>query len=249
MEDLLRPDEHLEEIGGRLRLIVSPAHTFGTDALLLAAFSLPKPGAAVCDLGTGCGVIPFYWLSRGAGAVWGAELQPDACEQTRRSIRLNGLEDRFTLAQCDLRAPGDALPAGHFDTVTMNPPYVKTGHGMPSRAAADAAARHETTASLPEICRSAARLLKPGGRFCLCMRPERLAETFSALEAAKLTPKRLRFVAHRSGKAPWLFLLESRKGGRPGLKTEPEFRMVDDAGAPTPEARAVYSDYAKEKRQ
>ena len=248
METALEPNEHLEDLNGRLRLIVSPAHTFGTDALLLAAFSLPAPNAVCCDLGTGCGVIPFYWLSRGVRAVWGVELQPDACEQARRSIRLNGLENRFTLKEGDLRDMKDALPFGGFDTVSMNPPFTKTGHGIQSRAGSDAAARHETTANLPEICRSGAGLLKPGGRFFLCMRPQRLAETFSALEAVGLAPKRLQFVSHRSGKAPWLFLLESRKGGRPGLKLEPEFRMVNDAGAPTPEARAVYSDYEKERR-
>ena len=245
MEADLLPNEHLEETGGRLRLIVSPDHTFGTDALLLAAFSLPKPGAAACDLGTGCGVIPFYWLARGVEKAWGVELQPAACRQTRRSIRLNGLEDRFFLVESDLADLKNKLPFGAFDVVTMNPPYTKTGHGVQSRSPAEATARHETAADLPEICQTAAKLLKPGGRFCLCMRPERLAETFSAAGAATLTPKRLQFAAHRSGKAPWLFLLECRKGGRPGLVTEPEFRLLDDAGQPTPEARRVYQDYGE----
>lgn len=245
MEETLLPSEHIEQLNGRLRLIVSPAHTFGTDALLLAAFSLPGPTATVCDLGTGCGVIPFYWLSRGVNTAWGVELQPAACEQARRSIRLNGLAERFFLVESDLRDLKNKLPAGAFDLVTMNPPYTKTGRGLLSRAEADALARHETAASLPEICRAAAGLLKPGGRFSLCMRPERLAETFAALEANALTPKRLRFASHRSEKAPWLFLLESRKGGRPGLLTEPVFRMLDDNGEPTAEATRVYAEYRK----
>ena len=99
MEPVLRENEHIETISDRLRLIVSPEHTFGTDALLLAAFALPKRGENVCDLGAGCGVIPFYWLARGIRTAWGVELQPAACAQARRSIRLNGLENRFLLTE------------------------------------------------------------------------------------------------------------------------------------------------------
>lgn len=242
----LTPDERIEEIGGRLRLIVSPAHTFGTDALLLAAFAMPRKTEKACDLGTGCGIIPFYWLARGAERVWGVELQEEACEQARRSVSLNGLEARFTLVEGDLGELEGKLPFQAFDVVSMNPPYTKTGGGLLSKTPSSATARHETAASLAGICRAAAKLLKFGGRFCLCLRPERLPEAMAAMESSGLAPKRLQLVSHRPGKAPWLFLMEGRKGGRPGLTVLPEFHMQTADGAVSEEAGLVYLDYAKE---
>ena len=61
-----------------------------------------------------------------------------------------------------------------------------------------------------------------GGRFALCHRPERLADVFAALRAARLEPKRLAFVKHDAAAAPWLLLAEGRKNRRPGLVVEPD---------------------------
>ena len=46
------------------RLCVSREHRFGTDAFLLAGFSRPRQGEKVCDLCSGCGIIPLLWLRR-----------------------------------------------------------------------------------------------------------------------------------------------------------------------------------------
>ena len=49
--------EHWEPLGSRLRVLVSPSHGFTTDTLLLAHFSLPRPGERCAELGCGCGAI------------------------------------------------------------------------------------------------------------------------------------------------------------------------------------------------
>ena len=237
--------EHIEHIGKGLRLIVSDRHTFGTDALLLAFFSAPHPGDTACDLGTGCGVIPFCWLRQGLRRAAAVELQEDACEQLRRSVALNGLEDRLTLLQADLRALHGLLPANAFDLLTMNPPYTPLGKGLLSATETGRIARHETSLTPEELCSAAARLLKFGGRFCLCQRPERLTDYLTAMRQAKIEPKRLRFVAQREGKAPWLFLLEGKRGRRPGLTVEPELHLQAPDGAPSQELRNIYGDYAQ----
>lgn len=224
----LRETEHIEYINDRLQLIVSPEHTFGTDALLLAAFACVKPKDVCCDFGTGCGIIPFYWLREGAAKVNAVEIQPLACSQVRRSLALNGIEDRFELIEGDLKELRGRLPFGVFDVVTMNPPYTPNGSGIMSTSAADQIARHETMLSLDELCAAAAKLLKTGGRFCICLRPERLTDAMVSMRRADLEPKRLRFVSQREGKAPWLFLLEGKKGRRPGLVTEPELHIESE---------------------
>ncbi len=242
----LLENEHIEYLADRLRLIVSPEHTFGTDALLLAAFAAPRPRAAACDLGAGCGVIPFYWFARGLRRAAAVELQAQAVDQMRRSAMLSGLTDELTVVHADLRELAGILEAGSFDLVTMNPPYTKAGHGIESRAPADKIARHETAASLEEICATAARLLKFGGRFCICLRPERLGEAVCAMHGAGVEPKRLRFAAKTPADPPWLMLLEGKKGRNPGMTVEKNLFLYNGAGGQTEELRAITAPYRKD---
>lgn len=237
--------EHIEYINDRLRLIVSPAHTFGTDALLLAAFSMPKRNAKCVDFGTGCGIVPFYWMREGVQNVCGVELQPLACDQLRRSIDLNGINDRFTLVEGDLTKLKGILPFGVFDTVTMNPPYTPAGKGIQSAAQADKIARHETNLTFPELCRSASELLKFGGSFSVCLRPERLTDAMCTMRSFSIEPKRLRFVSQRAGKVPWLFLLEGKKGRKPGLTVENELFIENPDGSPSEEMTKIIGSYKK----
>ena len=88
-------------------------------------------------------------------------------------------------------------------------------------------ARHETLCTIDDICTTAASLLKFGGRFCLCIRPERLFETMKSMSEHKLEPKRLRLVTSRDGEKPWLCLIESRLGGKSGLTVEKNFVLYD----------------------
>lgn len=242
----LKASEHIEYIDGSLKLVVSDSHTFGTDALLLAAFSAPKRKNTVCDFGTGCGIIPFYWLREGIERVHAVEIQPLACDQLTRSIEMNSLGERFFLYNSDLRELKGKLEAGIFDLVTMNPPYTAEGHGIISETAADKIARHETSLELTDVFLSASRLLKFGGRMCICLRPERLTEAMMGMRAAKIEPKRLRFVSQRDGKAPWLFLLEGKKGRNPGLIVEKELHIENPDGTPSDEMKKIIGSYKKD---
>ncbi len=242
----LKDKEHIEYIDGSLQLIVSDSHTFGTDALLLAAFSAPKRKNKVCDFGTGCGIIPFYWLREGVESVHAVEIQSLACDQLKRSIEINQLKERFFLYHSDLRELKGKLPEGTFDLITMNPPYTAEGHGIKSRSDADKIARHETNLELTDVFVSASKLLKFGGRMCICLRPERLTEAMMGMREAKLEPKRLRFVSQRDGKAPWLFLLEGKKGRNPGLTVEKELHIENSDGTPSEEMINIIGSYKKD---
>ena len=44
---------------GKIKMYVSDDHRFGTDAFLLAYYAGVKPDSIVCDLCTGCGIIPL----------------------------------------------------------------------------------------------------------------------------------------------------------------------------------------------
>ena len=84
---ILRDDERIEALGSGLRVLISPDHGFGTDALLLAEFADPKRNAPCLDLGTGCGIIPLLWKRNGVSAdICGLELQEKGYDQFCRSI-------------------------------------------------------------------------------------------------------------------------------------------------------------------
>ena len=211
-----------------------------TDSFLLGDFVRPRRGDRVCDLGAGTGLLGLLLLARQGGlSVTDVEIQDAACDLARRTAELNGLSDRITVLQADLRDLS-ALPHGAFDAVVSNPPYFAPGSGAVSDDSARSAARSEVLCTLEDVCAAAARLLTYGGRFSLVFRPERLAELFSLLQKHRLEPKRLRFVHHSASAAPSLLLLESRLGGKPGLAVEPPFLMKDERGEDTAELRRVY---------
>lgn len=221
---------------GGTAVYTAAAHTFGVDSLLLAAYSIPRPGEKACDLGTGCGIIPLKWYDMGwRGEVTGVEIAPGAAALFANAIRDNGF-DGMRSVQADLRRFGTA---GYFDRVCMNPPYFKGG--PPSPDPERDRARQETGCTLAEVVGTASRLLKNGGRFFLCYRPERIAELFYWMKDLGIEPKRLRPVRQRpESPAPWLFLVQGKKGARPGLLWEPELVMEDGRGAPSLELLEIY---------
>ncbi len=242
----LLPDEHLEPLGGSLQLVVSPAHIFSTDSILLSYFSDIRKHDNACDLGTGSGVIPLLWCKRETGPITAVDIQEKACSQLERSLALNRLQKRITVVQADLREKHPALPWGTFDLVTMNPPYFAVGSGIESTAHSDRLARHETTCTLDDAVQAAANLLRFGGRFCLCQKPERLSDVVVALRQAKLELKRLRFVVQTEGKAPWLFLAEGKRGAKPGVRVDVPLVMQTADGSDSEEMKYVFGDYRKE---
>jgi len=211
-------DFTFEEIFG-LRLAVSEMHGFGEDALYLADFASPKRGDLPCDLCTGCGIIPIRWIAKGfPGAVSAAEISPAAPPLWAATIAENALGVRFLPVCGDLREK--LFPAGSFTLVAANPPYFDLSAGGGCASPERDAARHESACALAELVAEAARLLRFGGRFCVCQRPERAAELLSLMRENRLEPKKLRLLCHPGREKPWLLLAEGKKGAKPGLAVE-----------------------------
>lgn len=233
-----------QPLGNGVTVRVSKEHTFGTDTILLAHFAAVQPRETACDLGTGCLTIPLLWCrERPPRHIYAVELQPDACALARQSLEENGLQDRITLLEHDLRALRGVLPAEGCDVVSCNPPYKQQGTGLLNPQAEKSTARHELTCTVQDVCQSAGYLLRFGGRLCLCQRPERLLDVCDAMRQANLEPKRLRFVQQRPGKEPKLVLVEGRKGGRKGgLRVLPTL-LVEENGAWSPEMLQIYGSY------
>lgn len=229
-------------------IALSEHHRFGTDAVLLSDFAMPKNGETVCDLCSGCGILPLLWsLSAGVSAkVTALELQPEATDLLRASLARAGLNEQVQVVTGDLRDQA-VLPPQSFQKVTCNPPYFAVGSGAVSEIEAVRLARHEGVGChLADVAEAASRLLLWGGTFALCHRPERLCDVVTELRKAGLEPKRIRFVHNKAEKAPWLLLCEAKKGGKPGISVLPPLVLYSADGAPTEEHRRIYQTIERE---
>lgn len=233
-----------EPIGGGCHVLVDHVHTFGTDAILLADFAAPGATETACDLCTGCGIIPMLWAKhRSVAAATGVELQPEAAALFRQTVEENNMQGYITALQGDVKALQGLLPFGSFDLVTCNPPYKAVGAGLQNADPAVLLARHEVGCTLQDVVAAAAKLLRFGGRFCLCHRPERLADIFCTMRAYRIEPKCLRTVAKTAGNAPWLVLVEGRLGGRSGMRIAPTLYVEGANGDFSPEMQQIYGSY------
>ena len=235
---------HLEPLGGGLEIYVSDSYRFSTDTILLANFSQPKGKKKCVDLGTGCGTIPLLWLRENRQLeIAAVEIQENACSLARDSASHNSLS-QLTVHNADLKELKGVLPFGYYDLVACNPPYKLGGSGIKNPESSKLIARHETECTLEDICESASHLLQFGGRFCVCQRPERLADVMEAMRRFSIEPKVLRLVQQRKSKAPKLFLLEGRKGGKRGyMETMPTLFIEDGSGDFSDEMMKIYGNY------
>ena len=242
MTELL-PDEKIEPLGNNMEIVVSPSHTFGTDAILLANFAAIRRKDIACDMGTGCGIIPMIWCKGETREIYAVDIQPKAIAQVEKSLEHNEIVGRIKPLNCDLREIKKHLEAGRFDLVTMNPPYKPVGTGIESVSEAERIARHEVTCTVDDATAAASQLLKYGGRFCMCHRPERLCDIIVSFRQRGLECKKIRFVVQSEGKTPWLVLVEGKRGGKSGVTIEKNLVMMDENGKPTDEFRAMFGDY------
>ena len=239
----VRPGERVDDLQRNgLKIIQNPkAFCFGMDAVLLSGFARVRDGGTVLDMGTGTGIIPILLEAKtGASHLTGLEIQADSADMARRSVALNGLEEKIDIVEGDIREAAGLFPAASFDVVTCNPPYMAGGHGLANPEAPKAIARHEVKCTFEDVASQAARLLKPGGNFYLVHRPFRLAEIMVTLSRYKLEPKRMQLVYPFVDKEPNMVLLEANRGGRSRMSVEKPLIVYREPGIYTDEIYDIY---------
>ena len=226
-------------------VFVNKTHRFGTDAMILSHFCKIHRNWAGCDLGTGCGIIPLRWHDMGhIGRSVGVEIDPIGASLFGQSITCLK-EDNFandkeinldmTAVCSDLR---NLKLEGGFDVVSCNPPYFTSG--KISEKEGRGVARHEVSCTPSDVTNAARKLLKEGGRLCVCNRPDRLTDYIVAARNSGLEPKRIRLVKNTQDSLPWLFLLDCRKSGRAGLIFESDLIMQAENGGFSEEILKIY---------
>lgn len=239
----MKPGERLDDLQYQgLRILQQEdGFRFGTDAVLLANFATLHPGDRVADLGSGTGIIALLMAGQEPTAkITAIELQEDMADMARRSVALNGLEDRLDVRCMDLREAPQRLGYNGFDLAVCNPPYSRRGTGPESQQDGRAIARHEVYCTARDVTRAAYGLLRYGGRLAMVYPADRIAQILEACTQERMEPKRLRLVHHSAGRPPILLLVEAVREGKQGLLWLPPLVLYDGQGHYTPEVRAIY---------
>ena len=235
--------EHWDELKpGGLRIVYDDTvFPPGTDSFLLSSLPRLKPNLRVCDLGCGSGLLGILLLARESGlSVAGVDIQSEPLQLARRAAEENGLSEKLTFLNADLRSLKGVLEANSFDLVISNPPYFRAGSGYKAAGTSRQTAREENDCTVEDVCAAAARLLRFGGRFAVVFRPERLTDLLCAMRQVKIEPKTLRFVHHRPESAPSLILVEGKLGGKSGLTSAPPLVLHNSDGTPGDEMNEIY---------
>jgi len=238
----LEPGEKIDELttDGLKIIQAEDQFRYTIDAVLLSWFATVHRGDAILDLGTGTGIIPLLLLARQPELhITALELNEEVAERARRSVQLNQLQEKIKVINADLRS---WKPAGHYQLVVTNPPYLPLGQGKLSASPKVGMARHELTCTLEEVIQAAARAVGTRGRLAMVYRSERLAELMEILPRYRFQVKRLWFVHGRAERNAAQVLLEAYKDGGPGLKVLPPLFIYDEQGRYTPAMRAIYQE-------
>lgn len=242
MSNLL-PGERIDELQRNgYRIIQNPERfCFGMDAVLLSGFARAKKQERCLDLGCGNGIIPILMEAKTEGKHFtGLEIQPESADMARRSVALNGLQDRIDIVEGDIKDASKIFRASSFHVVTTNPPYMTAQHGLTNLYEAKTIARHEVLCNLEDIIRESARLLMPGGRFYMVHRPFRLAEIISLMVQYRMEPKRMRLVYPYVDREPNMVLIEGLRGGKSRMTVEKPLIVYKEPGKYTDEIYDVY---------
>lgn len=233
-------DYSFEKLTDKIYVCASSEHRFGTDAFLLADFCGYRMKDKVCDLGTGCGIIPLIMQKNKPPQItYAVDIQESAVAQLRMGLEKSEISGIVPIC-ADLKELWENAPLGQLDLVTCNPPYKAANAGFESAIDAQRIARHEIMCNINDVCAAGEKLLKFGGRLCICNRPERLSDVILAMKNNNIEPKRLRFVSKNPQEAPWLFLIEGKKGSKPFMRVEPQLYIRSENGF-SEELKKIYA--------
>lgn len=215
----VEPDEGetLDYICGDFRIFqYERGHRYSTDDVLTAWYGTtcaPRVERAA-DLGSGIGSVAILCAWRLPGAVFRTvEAQERSLRLARKSVRYNGLEDRFRIFHGDLRDPSVFAGEDPFDLVTGSPPYFPPGTAVEAEHAQAVPARIEVRGSVADYAAAAARILAPGGVFAFVFPALQRERALQALADSRLTLVRRRDVVFKDGEPPMITLFAASRTG------------------------------------
>ena len=111
----------MELLDNGTKVFTGPGAAFGTDALLLARFAMPRRKETALDLCSGCGIVALAWHDAGhRGLCTAVELDADASALCRRAVQETPGAEHITALCTDLRTFCKSGPEqGKYDFAGM----------------------------------------------------------------------------------------------------------------------------------
>ena len=207
--------ETLDYICGYFRIFqYAKGHRYSTDDVLTAWYGTthaPRVDRAA-DLGSGIGSVALISAWRLPGATFcTVEAQDISLRLAKKTMRYNGLEDRFTLYHGDLRDASVLAKERPFDLVTGSPPYFPPGTATEADHRQAVPARIEVRGSVADYAAAASRILAPGGLFAFVFPTLQLSRVLDGLADARLKLVRRRDIAFKQGETPLITLFAASR--------------------------------------
>lgn len=221
-----------EDLGvGNLKILQNKkGYRFTSDAVILANFVCAKKTDTVCEFGTGSGIISILISYKESPQhIYAFDIQENVIARARVSVKENKQDNKITLI-CDDITNAHKHIKTKVDVVVCNPPYQKSESGLISSNEEIAISKSEIKISLDKIIESADKILRDGGKFYICINPQRMAECIFKLKKQKLEPKRMFFSYASVSSNPSCVFFECVKGGREDLKILPPLITHNDKG-------------------
>ena len=160
----------------------------------------------------------------------------------KRNVLSNGFDHLISIVRADLRRLKGTEVGGPVDLVLSNPPYGKLLSGRLNPNSTKAIARHELMATLGDVVRAAAQLLRQKGRLAVIYPARRLSNLIGELTSGGFAPKRLTLIHSTLDSEARLVHMESVKGGGEELRVNKPFAIYGSHGTYTDEMRAIYGN-------
>ena len=245
MNNLLKENERIDDLQlNNLKIIQrNDGFCFGIDSVLLSDFAKNmKKNCNVVDLGTGTGIIGILLCEKtNLKKIVGVEIQETIADMATRTVKLNNLEDKFEILNCDIKNLDKFIKRESIDYIVTNPPYKKTNSGLTNENEIKLISRHEVKADLEDFIKISFKLLKDKGSIFMVHRPERLVDIIFEMRKNKIEPKRIRFVHSDNESEPKLILIEGIKNGKSFLKIEKPLYIYDKSRNYTDEILEIYN--------
>lgn len=194
-------------------------YKFTQDAILLANFCNIKHSDNVLELCAGSGVISFYAYSLCPyNHLYFNEIQPEMCEIIKENVAFNNFKRRSKIFNCNLKDLKLSDFPKNVDVIICNPPYQKLNPNSKINERPEIAmARHELSATLDDIIKKTAELLKDKGRLYMVHLASRSTEIVVLCEKYGMQVKQMKFI-YNNDKEAYLVLVEAVKGAKPGVR-------------------------------
>lgn len=215
--------ETLDYLCGHWKIFqYAKGHRYSVDDVLTAWFgSVWCPTARrIADLGSGIGSVGLAAAWRCPGAVvHTVEAQSISTRLARKSAAYNGVTERYTIHEGDLRDPNLFADEAPFDLVLGSPPYWPLGARSEAEHPQAIPARLEVRGTIADYAHAAERLLAPGGVFVCVFPLDQVDRAQAAYRGANLLLLQRQDVVFKAGESYGVALLA---GMRPS-EASPQF--------------------------